>query len=227
MQTIAGPHQIGGPNCFNCTTCHDSARQSVGKSSRKDLCLQCHTSSSPTMAYHSSVHNLMGVACTDCHRPHANSNVPQIVGISRVDVAERSDSPCRSTNRRHASNAIRKCLRCSLLPITRLRGKVFLSIAMILMGRLDNNRRRETSTCCAKVPRREAGPVRLSTSAGHRRLQRLPSAHGTVANNLLRQPATFLCGMPRWPPAGYQSGGTLAWCGPNSWASCGPAQHRS
>ena len=38
---IAGPHQICGPNGFNCTTCHDPHGQII-ESTRKDLCLSCH-----------------------------------------------------------------------------------------------------------------------------------------------------------------------------------------
>ena len=41
LQRIAGPHQICGPNGFNCTTCHDPHGQ-IKESSRRDLCLSCH-----------------------------------------------------------------------------------------------------------------------------------------------------------------------------------------
>ena len=60
-ENIAGPHQILGPNGFNCTTCHD-AHGRIYEESRKDLCLECHDKGSPTMAYHSSTHDLEGVA---------------------------------------------------------------------------------------------------------------------------------------------------------------------
>jgi predicted CXXCH cytochrome family protein len=55
FQAIAHPHQICGPNGFNCTTCHDPHGQ-ILEYSRKDLCLTCHTGS-PTAAWHSSTHN--------------------------------------------------------------------------------------------------------------------------------------------------------------------------
>ncbi len=43
---IAGPHQIGGPNGFNCTTCHDPHGQ-IREYTRKDLCLTCHKGAPP------------------------------------------------------------------------------------------------------------------------------------------------------------------------------------
>jgi hypothetical protein len=79
LQQIAGPHQICGPNGFNCTTCHDPHGK-IKESSRKDLCLSCH-SGAPTMAWHSSIHEHNGVACTDCHNPHPKSCVPQTVNL--------------------------------------------------------------------------------------------------------------------------------------------------
>ena len=44
MQQIAGPHQICGPNGFNCTTCHDPHGK-LKEETRKDLCLTCHQGS--------------------------------------------------------------------------------------------------------------------------------------------------------------------------------------
>ena len=84
FQQIAGPHQICGPNGFNCTTCHDPHGQ-IKESSRKDLCLSCHTGA-PTMAWHSSIHEHNGVACTDCHNPHPRTSVPQMVNIDHYQV---------------------------------------------------------------------------------------------------------------------------------------------
>ncbi len=51
MQQIAGPHQICGPNGFNCTTCHDTHGK-ILESSRQQLCLSCHQTGSPIMAWH-------------------------------------------------------------------------------------------------------------------------------------------------------------------------------
>ncbi len=84
FQKIAGPHQICGPNGFNCTTCHDPHGQ-IKEYSRKDLCLTCHTGA-PTMAWHSSIHEHNGVACTDCHNPHPRTCVPQLVNIDHYQV---------------------------------------------------------------------------------------------------------------------------------------------
>jgi predicted CXXCH cytochrome family protein len=86
LEKIAGPHQIAGPNGFNCTTCHDS-HGNIVESSRTELCMQCHKADSPTMAWHSSTHALMGVACTDCHNPHPRAGVQKFVQTSGVDLA--------------------------------------------------------------------------------------------------------------------------------------------
>jgi hypothetical protein len=67
FQQIAGPHQICGPNGFNCTTCHDPHGH-IKEETRRDLCLSCHKGA-PTMAWHSSIHERNGVACADCHKP--------------------------------------------------------------------------------------------------------------------------------------------------------------
>ncbi|HEY4760318.1 MAG TPA: cytochrome c3 family protein, partial [Thermoguttaceae bacterium] len=85
FQEVAGPHQICGPNGFNCTTCHNPHGQ-IRQETRKDLCLQCHGDNAPTMAWHSSTHDQHGVACTDCHNPHPRTAVPAFVNISHTNV---------------------------------------------------------------------------------------------------------------------------------------------
>ena len=103
---IAGPHQIGGPNGFNCTTCHDPHGK-IRESTRKDLCLGCHKGA-PTMAWHSSTHERYGVACTDCHNPHPHANVRQIVNISHTNVEQPVRRAMAVQNRRPATSAIRR-----------------------------------------------------------------------------------------------------------------------
>ena len=87
LEAIAGPHQICGPNGFNCTTCHDP-HGNLKESSRKDLCLSCHNGTAPTMAWHSSIHERDGVFCTDCHNPHPNSHVQQMVAIDHYGIKQ-------------------------------------------------------------------------------------------------------------------------------------------
>ena len=84
LEQIAHPHQVGGKNGFNCTTCHDTHGK-ILEHTRKDLCLECHKGA-PTMAWHSSTHNLNDVACTDCHNPHPKSSVQEFVNISHTSV---------------------------------------------------------------------------------------------------------------------------------------------
>ena len=195
MQRIAGPHQICGPNGFNCTTCHD-AHGNLLESSRKDLCLQCHNNSSPTMAWHSSTHNLYGVACTDCHSPHASGNVPQLVGISHLDVARPKRLPM-SVNEPEA------CYKChqEIFAMTSLpshhpirEGKMFCSDCHDAHGQMDNNLRAETlNLLCWKCHAEKQGPFAYEHPPVTEDCSICHAAHGTVANNLLKQPATFLC----------------------------------
>ena len=182
MQQIAGPHQICGPNNFNCTTCHD-AHGKILESSRQQLCLNCHQSGSPVMAWHSSTHAIMGVACTDCHSPHASANVPQIVAISHFDV-ERPKRLPMSVNDPDAcykchSEVFAKFSLPSHHPIKE--GKTVL-LRLPRCARSDGRQPASGNAQPAvlQVPRREAGSVRLRASAGDRELRDLPLAarHG-------------------------------------------------
>ena len=82
LEEVAHPHQVNGPHSFNCETCHNP-HGNVTEFSRKDLCLECHKSS-PTTAWHSSIHDQVGVKCTDCHNPHPSSNVQSLVNLSVI-----------------------------------------------------------------------------------------------------------------------------------------------
>lgn len=195
MQRIAGPHQICGPNGFNCTSCHD-AHGNLLESSRKDLCLQCHNNTSPTMAWHSSTHALYGVACTDCHSPHANANVPQLVGISRFDVARPSRLPM-SVNEPEA------CYKChqNIFAQTSLpshhpirEGKMNCSDCHDPHGQMDGNLRAETlNLLCWQCHAEKQGPFAYEHPPVTENCGICHAPHGTVANNLLHQPTTFLC----------------------------------
>ncbi len=60
-------HQIGGPGGFSCTSCHD-AHSNVTQANRSQQCLQCHKNHPQWLT---SKHAEHGVACADCHNPHA------------------------------------------------------------------------------------------------------------------------------------------------------------
>jgi DmsE family decaheme c-type cytochrome len=195
FQRVAGPHQICGPNGFNCTTCHDPHGQ-IREETRVDLCLQCHDMSSPTMAWHSSTHSHNGVACTDCHNPHPRTCVPQFVNISHTNV--------RRPNRLQMSvQDPDVCLKChqkivglmslpSHHPIKE--GKMVCGDCHDAHGQREKNLRGETvNLLCYRCHAEKQGPFVYEHPPVTENCLICHDAHGTVANNLLRQPATFLC----------------------------------
>jgi DmsE family decaheme c-type cytochrome len=192
---IAGPHQICGPNGFNCTTCHDPHGQ-IRESTRKELCLSCHKTSSPTMAWHASTHERYGVSCTDCHNPHPHSNVRQIINISHYGV----EQPKRLAMSVQQPEACYKCHQKvfaqnhlpSHHPI--MEGKMVCSDCHDPHGQLDKNLKAETiNQLCYKCHAEKQGPFAYPHPPVNENCAICHEAHGTVANNLLRQPPTFLC----------------------------------
>jgi DmsE family decaheme c-type cytochrome len=195
MQQIAGPHQICGPNSFNCTTCHD-AHGKILESSRQQLCLNCHQPGSPVMAWHSSTHAIMGVACTDCHSPHASTNVPQVVGVSHLDV-ERPKRMPMSVNDPDA------CYKCHADVFAKFslpshhpvkEGKMSCGDCHDAHGQMEGNLRAETlNLLCWKCHAEKQGPFAYEHPPVTENCALCHSPHGTVSNNLLQQPTTFLC----------------------------------
>jgi DmsE family decaheme c-type cytochrome len=194
LQRIAGPHQICGPNRFNCTTCHDPHGQ-IKESTRRDLCLGCHKGT-PTMAWHSSIHELNGVACTDCHNPHPRSNVQQFVNISHFQV----DRPKRLPMSVQQPEACFKC-HPKIFALTNLpahhpiqEGKMVCSDCHDPHGQLARNLRAETvNLLCYKCHAEKQGPFAYPHPPVTENCAICHEPHGTVAANLLRQPPVFLC----------------------------------
>jgi len=191
---IAGPHQIGGPNGFNCTTCHDPHGQ-IRESTRKDLCLTCHKGA-PTMAWHSSTHERFGVACTDCHNPHPHSNTRQVVNISHTNV----EQPKRLAMAVQEPEACYKChqkvFALNHLPAHHpiMEGKMVCSDCHDPHGQLEKNLKAETiNLLCYKCHSEKAGPFAYPHEPVTENCCICHEPHGTVANNLLKQPPTFLC----------------------------------
>ena len=193
-QQIAGPHQICGPNGFNCTTCHDPHGKLL-EATRQDLCLQCHKGA-PTMAWHSAVHRLNNVACTDCHNPHPRTNVPQVVNISHYDVQ-------RPKRMQMAVQEPEACYKChpKIFALTRLtshhpimEGKMVCSDCHDPHGQLERNLKAENiNLLCYKCHAEKQGPFAYPHPPVTENCAICHEPHGTVTNNLLRQPATFLC----------------------------------
>jgi DmsE family decaheme c-type cytochrome len=194
LQEIAGPHQICGPNGFNCTTCHDPHGQ-IKEESRKDLCLQCHQGA-PTMAWHSSIHNNNGVACTDCHNPHPNTCVPQIVDISHTQIRREK----RMTMSVQEPEACYKChpkiYGLNALPSHHpiKEGKMVCSDCHDAHGQKTDNLKEVTiNQLCVKCHAEKQGPFAVEHPPVRENCAICHEPHGTVTNNLLRQPTTFLC----------------------------------
>jgi DmsE family decaheme c-type cytochrome len=194
FQEVAGPHQICGPNGFNCTTCHDPHGQ-ILETSRKDLCLECHDRA-PTMAWHSSSHNRNGVACTDCHNPHPRTQVPLVANISHRQVE-------RPKRQQMCVDEPRACYKChqkiyglnalpSHHPIKE--GKMVCSDCHDPHGQETANLKEATvNLLCYKCHAEKQGPFAIEHAPVRENCDICHNPHGTVTNNLLKQPTTFLC----------------------------------
>jgi DmsE family decaheme c-type cytochrome len=195
LQRIAGPHQIGGPNGFNCTTCHD-AHGKIVEASREEMCLTCHEDHSPTMAWHSSTHGIAGVACTDCHNPHPRSNVPLQAEIEHASVR-------RPQRRAMSVQEPEACYKChpQMYALSNLpshhpiqEGKMRCSDCHDAHGEADKGLREPTvNLVCYRCHAEKQGPFAYEHSPVTEDCGICHEPHGTVTNNLLRQPATFLC----------------------------------
>jgi DmsE family decaheme c-type cytochrome len=200
LAQIAGPHQICGPNGFNCSTCHDPHGK-ILEQSRQELCLTCHKQGSPTMAWHSSTHSLMGVACTDCHNPHPRGGVQQFpanTGVSFVHT-----NVARPVRRAMAVQEPEACFKChpkiyalgalpSHHPVKE--GKMTCSDCHDPHGQREGALQAESlNLLCWKCHADKQGPFAYEHPPVTENCGYCHEPHGTVANNLLKQPTTFLC----------------------------------
>ncbi len=198
--SVAGPHQICGQSGLNCTTCHDS-HDKIRESSRKDLCLQCHKNDAPNMAWHSSTHNLYGVACTDCHNPHPSSSVdefPRATGVSFLHT-----NVARTQRRAMSVQEPDACYKChakiysefalpSHHPVKE--GKLVCSDCHDPHNQQDGGLRQDgPNLLCYKCHAEKQGPFAYEHAPVTEDCGICHSPHGTVANNLLKQPTQFLC----------------------------------
>jgi DmsE family decaheme c-type cytochrome len=195
LQEIAGPHQICGPNKFNCTTCHNPHGQ-IKESSRKDLCLSCHENSAPTMAWHSCIHEHNGVACTDCHNPHPKACLTQFVSIYHTNV----EKPRRMPMSVQEPEACYKChpriYGLNQLPSHHpiMEGKMVCSSCHDAHGQETANLKEASiNLLCYKCHMEKQGPFAIEHPPVRENCAICHEPHGSVVNNLLRQPTTFLC----------------------------------
>ena len=195
MEQVASSHQVCGCVGFDCSTCHEPHGK-LRQETRTDLCLQCHQNDAHVMAWHSSTHSLVGVACTDCHNPHPDSNVPAVVGISHTSVSRPQRMPMSVSE----PDACYKCHPAiyakgalpSHHPIKE--GKMVCSDCHDAHGQYDRNLKEMDGTMvCYRCHAEKQGPFVHEHPPVKEDCGICHEAHGTVANNLLRQPATFLC----------------------------------
>jgi len=193
-QEVAGPHQICGPNGFNCTTCHDP-HSKIKEHTRTELCLQCHQGA-PTMAWHSSTHYMENVACTDCHNPHPSVCVPRVVDINQWDIR-------RPVRRQMAVQQPEACYKChqDIYALTEMpshhpirEGKMVCSDCHDAHGQYEDNLVQDSiNYVCYKCHADKEGPFAYEHPPVSENCAYCHNPHGAVANNLLRQPPTFLC----------------------------------
>ena len=192
---IAGPHQIGGPNGFNCTTCHDPHGQ-IRESTRKDLCLSCHKGAS-----HDGLARLDPRALRrGLHRlPQPAPARQRAAGRQHQPLSAWSSPsawPCRSRSRRPATSATRRYSPMNHLPSHHpiMEGKMVCSDCHDPHGQLEKNLKAETiNLLCYKCHAEKQGPFAYPHPPVNENCCICHEPHGTVANNLLRQPPTFLC----------------------------------
>ncbi len=194
LERIAHPHQVNGQHNFNCESCHNP-HGNVTEFSRKDLCLDCHKST-PTMAWHSSIHDQVGVNCTDCHNPHPNANVQKQVNLSHTSV----ERPHRLPMSVDDPNVCYKCHQ-EVFALTQLpshhpirEGKMTCADCHNSHGEAERNLKSDTvNLVCYRCHADKQGPFVYQHAPVEEDCSICHNPHGTVANNLLHQPVTFLC----------------------------------
>lgn len=194
LEEIAGPHQIGGPNGFNCTTCHDP-HGNILEGTRRDLCLSCHRGS-PTAAWHSSIHSLEGVACTDCHNPHPDTYPQRVVDIRHTNLRRLKRLPMSVQEPETCYKCHPKIFGRGSLPSHHpiQEGKVVCSDCHDPHGQSQGNLRDVTvNLVCWRCHAETQGPFAYEHPPVTENCLICHEPHGTVQNNLLRQPTTFLC----------------------------------
>jgi DmsE family decaheme c-type cytochrome len=194
LEQVAHPHQLLGPHGFNCNTCHRPHGKVVAET-RKDACLKCHDGS-PTMAWHSSIHEQYGVACADCHNAHPETKVPQVVNVSHNTVTRPKRLPM-------SVDEPQACYKChpTIYGLSNLpshhpirEGKMLCSDCHDSHGQAKGNLKEDSiNGQCYECHAEKEGPFVYEHPPATENCAHCHEPHGTVANDLLRQPVTFLC----------------------------------
>ena len=195
FSALPHPHQILGPNGFECKTCHDP-HGNLRRESREGLCLQCHKGHAPTMAWKSSPHALQGVACVDCHNPHPSTEVSPPADIRHFNVDRPKRLPMSVLDpdvcyRCHQNKSV-QFLMPSHHPLQE--GKMKCASCHDAHGGAKGNLKEPTiNMVCYKCHADKQGPFVYQHPPVAENCAICHDPHGTVANNLLRQPPVFLC----------------------------------
>jgi len=148
------------------------------------------------MAWHSSIHDMQGVACTDCHNPHPRTDVPRVVSISHTSVRRPKRLPM-------AVDEPETCYKChprifglhalpSHHPVKE--GKMVCSDCHDAHGQSEGNLKGDSvNMVCYRCHAEKQGPFVYEHPPVTENCAYCHEPHGTVANNLMRQPVTFLC----------------------------------
>jgi DmsE family decaheme c-type cytochrome len=194
LQHIAGPHQIGAAG-FRCVDCHDPLG-TIRESSRRDLCLTCHEQGSPTMTWHSSMHSLAGVACTDCHNPHPRSTADRADDVQHTGVARPARKAMAVQQPETCYGCHPKVFAMSGLPSHHpiQEGKMVCSDCHDAHGLADQGLREPTvNDVCYRCHGDKQGPFAYDHPPVSEDCSICHQVHGSINDYLLRQPTTFLC----------------------------------
>jgi DmsE family decaheme c-type cytochrome len=148
------------------------------------------------MAWHSSIHNMNGVYCTDCHNPHPHTCVPSFVAIDHEQVKRPKRIPMCVDQPETCYKCHRKIYGLNQLPSHHpiREGKMVCSDCHDPHGQLEKNLKAETiNQLCYKCHAEKTGPFAYPHPPVNENCAICHEPHGTVANNLLKQPPTFLC----------------------------------
>jgi DmsE family decaheme c-type cytochrome len=195
LEEVAHPHQIGGVNCFNCTTCHNPHGNIVA-ATRKDNCLECHEKGSPTMAWHSSIHEQYDVACADCHNPHPRLDEQRVIEVNHTHVDRLSRLPMSVDEPFTCYKCHQKIFGMNALPSHHpiKEGKMVCSDCHDPHGQaLGNLKEPSVNLVCYRCHAEKQGPFAYEHPPVTEDCTICHNPHGAVENNLLRQPNTFLC----------------------------------
>ena len=194
LEEIAHPHQVGGPNGFECITCHDPHGKVLAYT-RRGLCLECHDGA-PTMAWHSSIHDLNDVACVDCHNPHPRTELARVVQVSHTAVKRPPRLPMSVDEPAACYKCHPKIFGMAALPSHHpiREGKMVCSDCHDAHGQAERNLKEDTvNELCYECHAEKEGPFVYEHPPVTENCGNCHNPHGTVANNLLKQPTVFLC----------------------------------